>query len=191
MILVRRHIDKLAPYAFIIKFLFLFAFLYLLFPFFRGIVAPGGTFYSSFAQHYVNPVKGLTSFITSGARVVLEMLNYETLQRNYSTLRIASSRGIVVSASCLGWGVMSFWAAFVVANKGDWQHKLKWLVIGISSILLLNILRISMVALGNHFSWDTIINDHHLIFTILSYSLVILMILWFITVQNKHEARTA
>jgi len=188
----KKLINTLAPYSFVIKFVFLFLFLYALFPLIRGITAPGGDIYFSFADTYLNVVKGLTTFLTSAAKGVLEMLRYHTNQRDYQTLRIESSRGVIINPSCLGWGVMSCWAAFVVANKGAWQHKLKWLTLGLTSILLLNIARVAIIALANHLQWEAITSlDQHLFFNILSYCIIVLMVIWFVTVQKKYEARRA
>jgi len=188
----KKLINTLTPYSFVIKFVFLFLFLYALFPFMRGITAPGGEMYFSFADTYLNVVRGLTTFLTSAAKGVLEMLQYHTNQRDYQTLRIESSRGVIINPTCLGWGVMSFWVAFVVANKGAWQHKLKWLAIGLGSILLLNIMRVAIIALANHLQWEAITSlDQHLFFNILSYCIIILMVIWFVTVQKKYETRRA
>jgi exosortase/archaeosortase family protein len=116
-------------------------------------------------------------------------MHYHTWQRDYQTLRIESSRGVVINPSCLGWGVMSFWAAFVVANKGSWKHKLKWVTIGLASIILLNIFRIAVLAVANHLQWASVTSlDQHLTFNILSYCIIILMVVWFVSIQKKYEA---
>jgi exosortase/archaeosortase family protein len=190
--LLKKWREQLSPYSFLIKFLFLFAFLYGLFPFMRGITSPDGKFYAQFVADYLDIVKALTRFLTNAAKATLELLQYETRQRDYQTLRIEHSRGIIVNPSCLGWGVMSFWTAFVLANKGVWQYKLKWIFMGLFFIMLLNTIRIALVALANHLHWHTVTSlDHHLVFNILSYCIIALMIAWFIKVQKKYEARTA
>ncbi|MDB5248352.1 MAG: hypothetical protein JWQ40_2746 [Segetibacter sp.] len=180
--------DRKSPFLFLIKFLLSFALLYYFFPFYRGITGPGGTFYSSFLDTYLNLVKGLTTFLTSTSKFLLEAFHYTVNQKNYHTIRIDHSNGISVNPSCLGWGVMSFWVAFVFANSGTWKHKFKWMSFGIVSIMILNITRITLIALANHHKWKTITSlDHHQTFNVFSYGCIFLLIYWYISLQKKYE----
>jgi exosortase/archaeosortase family protein len=190
MILIKKLLNQLSPYSFLIKFLLFFGFLYLLFPFFRGVTAQEGGMYSPFVDNYFNIVKAFTTFLTSGARMLLELFQYEPQQLDYQSLRIGTSAGIIVNPSCLGWGVMSFWTAFVVANGGGWQHKLKWTVMGLLFIIILNISRLALITLALFKHWQTIrYIDHHFAFNILSYCIIGVLILWFISRQKKYETR--
>lgn len=185
---MKKYLDKNSPYHFIVRFLLCFFVLYFFFPFYKGVIGKGGNFHSPFFENHFNVVKGLTSFLTTSAKFLLETLGYELHQRDYQSLRISHSKGIIVNPSCLGWSVMSFWVAFVLANRGKLKHKLKWITIGIISILLLNITRITLITIANHLNWAPVTSlDHHQTFNVASYVCIIILIWWYIRMQKKYE----
>ncbi len=177
-----------SPYLFFIKFLGCFFILYASFPFYWGITGKGGKMYSAFLDNHFNIIKGLTGFLTGAARSVLEALHYTVNQSNYHTLRIGHSAGVSVNPACLGWGVMSFWIAFVFANNGGWKHKLKWMICGTVFICILNIIRIALIALASHLHWKTITSlDHHQAFNVFSYGCIFILMYLYTRVQKKYE----
>lgn len=180
--------DKKSPYAFLIKFLLCFFILYFFFPFYRGITGAGGKLYSPFLDSHFNIIRWLTGFLTGASRLMLEALHYPVYQKNFHSLSIAHTVGVNVNPSCLGWGVMSFWIAFVFANKGTLKHKLKWMFSGIFFICLLNIARITIITLAIHLHWQTVVSlDHHTAFNILSYTCIFIVMYWYLNIQNKYE----
>lgn len=179
---------KNSPYLFFIKFLLAFLVLYTFFYFLWGVTGKGGKMYSSFFDNYFNIIKSLSSFLTISAKFILNIFNYNVNQINYHTLRIDFSRGISVNPDCLGWGIMSFWVAFVFANAGGWIHKIKWMLIGISSVIILNISRIAIIAVSNYHGWKTITSlDHHQTFNVVSYGCIFLLMFLYVKVQKKYE----
>lgn len=175
-------------YLFFIKFLLLFALLYLIFPLYWGITGPGGKVYSPFLDNHFNFIKGLAGFLTGVSRLLLNVFGYETFSWRYNSLRIGNSRGVVVNPSCLGWAVMSFWVAFVYANTGTVKHKLKWMLVGCITIICLNISRIVLIVLANHHNWDLITNlDHHQTFNIVSYFCVFILMYFYTRAQKRYE----
>ena len=179
---------KSSPYLFFIKFLLCFFALYLFFPFYRGITGVGGKLYSPFLDHHLNLVHRFSSFLTGCAKLILQALKFDVHQPNYHTLQIGYSSGIRVNPSCLGWGVMSFWVAFVYANPGSWQHKLKWMAGGIASICILNITRIALIAVATHRQWRPVTSlDHHQTFNIFSYGCIFILMYLYTKVQKRYE----
>lgn len=188
MTFFKKILYKNNAYVFLVKYLLCFFVLYFFFPFYRGITAAGGKLYSPFLDNHVNLVKWFTRFLTGSARLLLQALQYNVYQKDYKSLRIGFSGGVNVNPSCLGWAVMSFWVAFVFANPGDWKHKLKWMLIGVTSICALNITRIALIALANHLHWKTItLLDHHQTFNVVSYSFILILMYVYITFQKKYE----
>ena len=180
--------DKNFPYLFFVKFLGCFFILYCFFPFYRGLTAAGGKVFSPFLYSHFNIIKVFTLFLTNSSELLLEALHYEVLQTNYHTLRISHSRAVSVNPSCLGWAVMSFWVAFVFANKAPVKHKLIWIITGIISICIINITRISLIALSSHLHWKTFVSlDHHLLFNICSYLCVFLLMYMYIRAQKNYD----
>ena len=181
-------LNKKSPYLFFIRFLVSFFILYFFFPAYRGLIGQGGKMYSSYLESHFNLIIGFTKFLTVTAKAILQMAGYEVFQKNYHTIRISNARGINVNPSCLGWAVMSFWVAFVFANTGSIKHKAQWMLIGVVSIVLLNITRIILITIANHLSWASITSlDHHQTFNVASYVCIIILILWYIRIQNKYE----
>ena len=181
-------IDKNSPYIFIIRFLGCFLILYYFYNFYRGLTGVGGGMYSPFLDKYLNLVKGLTGFLTGSTKVLLNLLGYNPLQKNYHSLQIEYSRGISVNPSCLGWGVMSFWVAFVFAHTNTWLFKAKWMIAGVAAIMLLNIVRIALIVLANYHNWSLIKSlEPHATFNVLSYGCIFLLILFYIRVQKKYD----
>lgn len=180
--------ENISPYLFFIRFCLLFVILYLFFPFYWGIIGPGGKIYSSFLAENFNIIKGFSSFLTGSARLLLNALGYDSFQRQYNALRIGHSRGVVVNPSCLGWAVLSFWTAFVYANSGTVGHKLKWILTGCITITFINIVRIALIVLANHLNWSFIIHlDHHKTFNIASYGCMFVFMFFYIKRQKKYE----
>lgn len=82
--------------------------------------------------------------------------------------------------SCLGYGVTSFWLAFVFANTGSWKKKLLWMLGGALALLVINILRLAFVALASHKGWAYPLGwDHHTWFNIAAYGMIFLMIFFY------------
>lgn len=185
---LKKLTNKNSPYLFFIKFLLCFFILYLFLPFFLGITGEGGKIYSPFLDHHLNVIRGFTSFLKASSKYVLEALHYNVYQPDFHTLRIGYSSGINVNPSCLGWGVMSFWVAFVYANNGTGKHKLKWMMLGIVSICILNITRIVLIAVSGHLHWKTITSlDHHQTFNVFSYGCIFILMYLYTRSQKKYE----
>jgi exosortase/archaeosortase family protein len=180
--------DKRSPYLFLKRFIVSFFLLYSIFPFYRGITGKGGKLYLSFLDHRLNFIKGFAALLTTCAKFLLQVFQYDVYQMNYHSLRIGYSKGISVNPSCLGWAVMSFWVAFVFANNGRPKHKMKWITIGVVSIMLLNITRIVLITIANHLNWVFFNSlDHHRTFNIASYTCIMIFIGCYIRMQKKYE----
>ncbi|GEO07630.1 hypothetical protein SAE01_01260 [Segetibacter aerophilus] len=144
--------------------------------------------YSPYFESHFNIITSLTRLLTTSANYVLEGVGFETIQKDYHSIKIGYSKGITVNPSCLGWAVMSFWVAFVSANKGSLSYKLKWVLFGLTSVILLNIIRIALIAVANHANWRTITSlDHHQTFNVASYVCIAILIGGYVNVQKKYE----
>lgn len=88
--------------------------------------------------------------------------------------------------ACLGVGVMCFWLAFVLANTGGLVKKITWLFIGLISIWLINVLRISIVLLANNKHIKMPLGlDNHTFFNILAYGAVFILMFLYDRSFNK------
>lgn len=177
-----------SPYLFFVRFIVLFAILFYFFQFYWGITGLGGRIYSSFLAEHFNIINGFSHFLAKSAGLLLNVFGYDTFQRQFNTLRIGTSRGVIVNPSCLGWAVLSFWMSFIYANNGSFMHKTKWMLFGGGAIILINILRIALIALANHLKWEVITSlDHHQTFNIASYCFIFILMFSYLTFQKKYE----
>jgi exosortase/archaeosortase family protein len=99
---------------------------------------------------------------------------------NAFTLLLVGGTGIHLVYSCIGYGVMSFWAAFIFANKGTWIKKLKWIIGGCLVIWCINVVRISLLLLAINKNWPMPFHlDHHTLFTVAAYIAIFILIYFF------------
>lgn len=172
--------QQTSPFKFVFKFIILFLLFYYFNILFLGITSPGNH-YSEFLATHLNYIQGLRSFLISGSAKILNWLGYDAVY-NHIDLLVAGRGFIRLSYDCLGFGVMSFWAAFIIAYPKKRNQKLIFLASGIVGIQLLNIVRFVLLALF----WTKGANqtiDHHTVFNIIIYLLIMISLYFWI----KHD----
>jgi exosortase/archaeosortase family protein len=117
----------------------------------------------------------LRASLLHAAKFVAGLLGFETFFVNEYVLRVVNGTGIKMVYSCLGVGVMSFWTAFVVANKAEILNKVLWLFGGLFMLWLINVLRITFLLIADNKHWPIPYFDHHTWFNMLAYILVFLL----------------
>lgn len=165
--------DKDSPARFIVVFLTLFVAFYYFNIFFFGISLPGNH-YSAFLSENLNYIAGLRHLLLQCSAKILNWLGYTTITNDHQLL-VAGRGSITVVYSCLGLGIMSFFAAFVIAYPKKIKSKLLFLVPGLLCIQLLNVARFVLLALF----WNKkkgVIFDHHTIFNIVVYMIIAISI---------------
>jgi exosortase/archaeosortase family protein len=141
-----------------------------------GLAVPGGS-YSSFVDHYLDIAAWMRSALIGSAKWFLSFWGTATFREDEYILRSDSGKAIRLVYSCLGFGVMSFWAAYAIASAGSIKRKAAWLFGGLLLIFLINALRIALVLQAAEkgkrfpFGWD-----HHTWFNITAYFLILLLI---------------
>ena len=135
---------------------------------------------------YLNYVAALRWLLLHGAKLFLELLGYSIYLKDVYTIRIQSGLGVHVGYDCIGYGVMFFWLAFIVANKGSFAKKIKWVGIGLLIIWLVNVWRIALMVIAVNDHWPSLLNlDNHGWFNIAAYTVIFCMIYLFDRSQNK------
>lgn len=164
-------------FIYLLKFGGLFGFLYLLTLGIIGLSSPENH-YSPFVDHYFNFIRPLRTSLLQAAKFFLSLFGFDAYLRDNYTLALSSGRAVRMVYSCIGYGVMCFWVAFVVANRGSLKKKIGWLLGGLISLWAINVLRVSLllVALQQYRRVDFLGWDHHTWFTVAAYSLIFLMI---------------
>ena len=166
-----------------IRFLIIFSATFLIFyyaaQFVTGLAIPGGM-YSPFVEKYFNVAGWLRSSIIIATKWFVGIFQINTVRIDDYVLRIPKANGIRIVYSCLGFGVMSFWIAYIVATVAQLNKKVKWLFTGLIIIWLVNVLRISMVLISGYKGWEFPFGwDHHTWFNIVAYGFIFMMMYFF------------
>ena len=117
--------------------------------------------------------------LVNGSKLLLSFTDYITYPEEFA-LKVKNGFGVRIEYDCVGYGVMSFWLAFIVANKGSWQKKMAWIFGGWLMIWIINVIRISLVLVAANKHWQFPFGwDHHTWFTIAAYILIFIMIFFY------------
>jgi len=180
-------IIKNPGFIFIVKFLILFLGFHYFNEFFIGVTAPGGL-YSPFLEHHLNYVAWLRSAVLHGADFICDTLGYKTYVQNTYFLRSVTGHGVRMVYSCIGLGIMSFWAGFVLAHTNPWKKKVFWTLLGLLVIFIINCFRVAIILIAtvndrniNHFM------EHHDFFNLVAYLCILVLIIVFLRKQGLHN----
>ena len=194
-IIKQQHPEKFANgrAASPLKFVFTFIVLFLAFDgfnlFYYGITSPG-SHYSPFLDHYLNYIQGLRWLLLNISTGLLNVIGFTAICNGYEML-VAGHSSIWIVYSCLGLGVISFFAAFVLAFPKPLKRKLIFLITGILVIEFLNVIRFMLLALYWNKNDNKII-DHHTIFNIIIYIIVaISLYFWVKSPDGENKAYAA
>ncbi len=179
---------KTRGFKYIFRFLFLFAGLYTFHQFYIGLVAPGGSFYSPFCANHLNYIAWLRSLILHGSNVVTHLFGMNTFVDPPFKLRVINGSHVFMGYDCIGFGVMSFWMAFVFANHEPFVKKSLWCIYGLVGIFIINCMRVALVLAAFQYQWKAfMLIDHHTLFNITAY-IVLFMLIFLYTRASKTEA---
>jgi len=194
-IIKQQHPEKFAsdrsasPLRFVFRFIVLFFLFYCFNLFYYGITSPG-SHYSPFLDHYLNYIQGLRSLLLYVSAGLLNLLGFTAIRNDYELL-VAGHSSIWIVYSCLGLGVISFFAAFVLAFPKPLKRKMIFLISGIFAIEFLNVIRFMLLALYWNKNDNKII-DHHTIFNIIIYIIVaISLYFWVKSPDEENKAYAA
>lgn len=144
-----------------------------------GLSAPGG-YYSGFVQKYLNYPALLRKALLQCSQFFLEAMGYHTEMPDEYKVRMIGGKGVRMVYSCLGIGVSCFWVAFVLANETTVKRKFLFAFLGVLFIFFINVARIVLLFIAANKGKPMPFGiEHHTLFTVASYILVILLIIVF------------
>jgi exosortase/archaeosortase family protein len=175
---------------FVIKFLLVFAVLYFGTIMIIGLAAPG-RYYSPFVAQYLDYVSWIKRSLIKATALILDMFGIQTKAAPGFVLRIVHGRGVIIAMSCVGYGVYSFWIAYVAANTGRLVKKAGWIIAGVLLLWLINVIRITLFLVAVNKGWPMPLGiDHHTWFNIFAYLAIFLMMYSFEKRLNKAQPGT-
>ncbi|WP_316804865.1 exosortase Y [Pedobacter nototheniae] len=167
-----------------IKFIITLFVLYIFFSqgnlFMNSVMNPEGKYYNAFIATHLDYIQALKTALIKPAVWIIKLFGFYAIH-NEMDVMVIDGPYLRINYSCLGLGVMSFLAAFVLAFPASWKSTLKMLVIGMVTIYVLNILRIAGlgVLLGFFKSQRNNFTYHHEVFNIIVYVCIFAMLyLW-------------
>ena len=141
-----------------------------------GLAAPGG-YYSPFVAKYLDYVSQIKISLISATGFILSMFKIQTHTEPGFLIRINGGRAVIIAMDCVGYGVYSFWIAFVIANKGKFGKKVVWILLGLLALWFINVIRITLFLLAINKGWPMPLGiDHHTWFNIAAYLLIFFLI---------------
>jgi exosortase/archaeosortase family protein len=141
-----------------------------------GLAAYGGL-YSPFVAQYLDYVSWIKVSLIQATALILSFFHIQTHTEPGFMLRYEHGRAVIIAMSCVGYGVYSFWIAFVAANKGKFVKKVLWIVCGVFGLWLINVIRITLFLTAINKGWPMPLGiDHHTWFNIFAYLLIFIMI---------------
>jgi exosortase/archaeosortase family protein len=150
-----------------------------------GITTEGG-YYNKFAANYLNYIAGLRWILLHASKIVLSTIGFDVYLKDIYTIRQVDGAGVHVGYDCIGYGVLFFWVAFIIANNGSIFKKIKWIAGGLFLIECVNIIRISLMVIAVNKKWVLPFNlDNHTLYNIVAY-LVVFSMIYFFDKVNKN-----
>ena len=181
----KKQADKKA-----IKFIIALFVLYILFSqgnlFMNSVMSPGGKFYNAYIAEHFDYIQGLKTALIIPAVWIIKLFGFYAIY-NEMDVMVVSGPLLRINYSCLGLGVMSFLAAFVLSFPASWKSTFKMLIIGLISIYVLNILRIAGLGIlfGTFQSQRNYFEYHHEIFNVIVYIIIFIMLYIWIKKNTK------
>ncbi|MBS1927005.1 MAG: hypothetical protein JST95_00235 [Bacteroidetes bacterium] len=169
---------------FLLVFLGCFFFLYLGTVAWIGIAAPG-KLYSPFVEKHLDYVSWIKHSLMAGTKFFLGIFGYDVISQPDFRVRIAGGKAVLIAMDCVGYGVYSFWIAYIVANPGRWIFKLSWILGGVLLLWFINVVRISLFLLAYNKGWPMPLGiNHHTWFNIFAYVAIFCM-MYFVEKKSK------
>ena len=134
--------------GFVVKFLLLFAALYYGTLLIIGLSAPDD-YYIPFVAKYLDYITQLKWGLMKSTKFFLSLFGIETYFAPNFSIKIVEGRGVRIAMSCVGYGVYSFWIAFVLASAGKILAKLLWVMGGLLLLWTINVVRIALFLLAD------------------------------------------
>jgi len=181
-----RSLFKSEGFLFIIKFLSLFALLYFFCIVFISITYRASNPLYLFLRDHLNYIDWLRYSVLRTSEFFCKLIGVDSFIENRIIIHVTNSpKKLHMGYDCIGYGVMSFWTAFVIANKTSLSKKLYWLIGGCIIIWFINCIRVAvlLIALRNNWPISKYV-DHHTTFNIISYILILAMIFVYIKMDN-------
>ncbi len=155
--------------------------------FMNSVLSEGGTYYQPWFKENLNYIQWIKSSLIFFSTALIRLFGFYAIS-NESQVLVVDGPTLIVNYSCVGLGVWSFLAAFVIAFPAKMKAKINLLIFGCILIYVLNVMRIAGlgILLGMFKSQRQFFDYHHEIFNIIVYLCIFIVIYFWI----KRNTRT-
>jgi exosortase/archaeosortase family protein len=138
---------------------------------FIGFTTKGGHYYLAFLDYHFNYIDFWRSFTIRTTAEILGLLGFQVFESG-TKLQVYEHGGFNLIYSCLGYGMMSLFSAFVICYPSRNMGKTSFMIKGLSLIQGMNMMR--FIALALFWKNGTIgLIDHHLIYNCCVYLILL------------------
>lgn len=132
--------------------------------------------------------------IIQSSDLLLKALGYKTFKilqdHDYQVIGIDGSNGVWVGSNCNAITLFSLFAVFIIAYPGNQKHKLWYVPTGILAIHILNVLRVTALAIIANSHPQYLNFNHTYTFTFLVYAFIFfLWMVWVNRFSSKEKVR--
>jgi len=173
--------QRLFDWKFFVRFIGIYIVLYYGNLLFWGIIDPKN-YYSPFADKYLNYISLLITSVFGFSSMIIHFFGVDTIVDG-RYLFIPNGTALYMDQPCLGLGVMFFWIAFIFAAKNPATFKIKWAIIGVLSIWLINCARVTLLFFALEKNWAIGRLDAHDMFNYAAY-VVIALLIWLVNINS-------
>jgi len=118
-----------------------------------------------------------TNFLILSCKFVLNVMGYD-VEYFGKIFRIVGSSGVYLDKGCLARNLMGVFVGFIIAYPGIIKKKLWFITLGLVIINILNIIRLSSIAILTDCCPDKVEFNHHYVFKIAVFGFI--LILWYL-----------
>lgn len=161
-----------------LRFILNIAILLLLFLFFYKFLRN----YKFINDIYLIGIEKFTYFLLTASRYSLELFGYKVITFG-KTIRVIDDiamHGVYLDRGCMGRNVLLAYSGLILATPGNLKNKLWYIPLGMAIITLVNIIRISGLAIISYCCEEYVDINHHFVFKIAAWIVIfILWVIWF------------
>ncbi|MFN3341621.1 MAG: exosortase X [Flavobacteriales bacterium] len=114
------------------------------------------------------------------AEDVLQLFGYVVVTDSARIIAIEGTSGLSVGDACNAVTLVALFAGFILAYPSHWRRKFRYIGLGAVSIVVLNVLRIVVLAIIDTVSREWTEFNHTYTFTFLMYGYIFLLWYWFV-----------
>jgi len=128
-------------------------------------------------EFWLHPASRLDSWVvsktTGNTATLLRWLGYSVFSKSERLIGIDGTSGLWMGDNCDSIELWAIFSGFIIAFPGNWKHKLWYIPMGVILIFILNVLRVTLLAiLQKNVSEKWLEFNHTYTFTILVYAFI-------------------